>query len=89
MKNKSNEAVMAAISSPQPENFEAASAELERIVSAMEAGQMTLEASLSAYKRGVELLHYCQTTLQNAQQQIRVLEADMLKDFSISGSDER
>ncbi len=50
---------------------------------------MTLEASLAAYKRGVELLHYCQTTLQDAQQQIRVLEADMLKDFSVLGADER
>lgn len=85
---KSNEAVATAISS-QPESFEAASAELENIVSAMEAGQMTLEASLSAYKRGVELLHYCQKTLQQAQHQIRVLEADMLKDFSTSGANER
>ncbi|AKH39743.1 exodeoxyribonuclease VII small subunit [Nitrosomonas communis] len=76
-------------SPPQPDSFEAASTELEAIVVAMEAGKMTLEASLSAYKRGVELLHYCQTTLQNAQQQIRVLEADMLKDFSTSGIDER
>lgn len=88
MKKKSNDAVSATVS-PQPESFEAAAAELESIVSTMEAGQMTLEASLSAYKRGVELLHYCQATLQSAQQQIRVLEADMLKDFSTSGSDER
>lgn len=88
MKKKSNEAVKIAISS-QPESFEAASTELENIVSIMEAGQMTLEASLAAYKRGVELLHYCQTTLQDAQQQIRVLEADMLKDFSVLGADER
>ncbi len=88
MKKKSDEVAMVAIPSP-PESFEAAAAELESIVLTMEAGQMTLEASLSAYKRGVELLHYCQTTLQNAQQQIRVLEADMLKDFSASSADER
>ncbi len=88
MKKKCNEAVTVTNSSP-PESFEAASAELESIVSAMEAGQMTLEASLSAYKRGAELLHYCQTALQNAQQQIRVLEADMLKDFSTLSADER
>jgi exodeoxyribonuclease VII small subunit len=88
MRKKSDEAAMVTIPS-QPESFEAAAAELESIVSTMEAGQMTLEASLSAYKSGVELLHYCQTTLQNAQQQIRVLEADMLKDFSASGADER
>ncbi|CAE6500267.1 exodeoxyribonuclease VII small subunit [Nitrosomonas nitrosa] len=88
MKKKSNDSLTVDLSS-QPESFEAATAELERIVTTMEAGQMTLEASLSAYKRGVELLHYCQTTLQNAQQQVRILEADMLKDFSASGADER
>lgn len=88
MRKKSNETITA-VPRSQPESFEAASAELEGIVSSMEAGQMTLEDSLSAYKRGVELLHYCQTTLQNAQQQIRVLEADMLKDFAASGADER
>ncbi len=75
--------------SSQPESFEAASAELEKIVTAMEAGQMSLEASLSAYQRGVELLQYCQNKLQGAQQQVRMLEAGMLKDFTGSDSDER
>ena len=75
--------------SSQPESFEAASAELEKIVTAMEAGQMSLEASLSAYQRGAELLQYCQNKLQGAQQQVRILEAGMLKDFTGSGSDER
>ncbi|MBY0499134.1 Exodeoxyribonuclease VII small subunit [Nitrosomonas ureae] len=74
--------------SSQPESFEAASAELEKIVAAMEAGQMTLEASLSAYQRGAELLQYCQDKLQSAQQQVRVLEAGMLKNFTRSDSDE-
>lgn len=67
-----------------PESFEAASTELENIVAAMEAGQMSLEASLAAYKRGVELLQYCQGQLQNAQQQVRILEDDMLKKFTLS-----
>ena len=66
----------------RPESFEAASAELEKIVAAMEAGQMSLEASLAAYQRGVELLQYCQNKLQSAQQQVRILEADMLKNFT-------
>ncbi|SEF80819.1 exodeoxyribonuclease VII small subunit [Nitrosomonas ureae] len=72
----------------EPESFEAASAELEKIVAAMEAGQMTLEASLSAYQRGAELLQYCQDKLQGAQQQVRVLEAGMLKNFNRSDSNE-
>ncbi len=73
----------------QPESFEAASAELESIVTLMEDGQMSLEDSLAAYKRGAELLQYCQNTLQNAQQQVRILEADMLKKFSTPGTDDR
>lgn len=72
--------------SPQPESFEAASTELENIVTAMEAGQMSLEASLAAYKRAAELLQYCQKQLQDAQQQVRILEADMLKNHTIPDS---
>ncbi|WMJ08983.1 exodeoxyribonuclease VII small subunit [Nitrosomonas sp. sh817] len=75
--------------SAQPESFEAASAELEKIVAAMEAGQMSLEASLSAYQRGAELIKYCQGKLQDAQQQVRVLESGMLKNLSKSDSDEQ
>ncbi len=79
----------AALSQPaQPESFEAASVELEKIVAAMEAGQMSLEASLSAYQRGAELLQYCQGKLQVAQQQVRILEADMLKNFGRSDIDD-
>lgn len=73
----------------QPESFEAASAELEKIISSMEAGQMPLEASLVAYQRGAELLQYCQNKLQSAQQQVKILELDMLKNFTRSEIDER
>ena len=68
-----------------PNSFEAALTELEAIVAAMEAGQMPLEASLAAYKRGAELLQYCQAALQDAQQQVRILEADTLKNLPSSG----
>ncbi len=74
---------------PRPESFEAASAELEKIVTAMEAGQMSLEASLVAYERGAELLQYCQNKLQGAQQQVQILEADILKNFTRSDIDDR
>lgn len=65
-----------------PAGFEAALAELERIVASMEAGQLTLEQSLTAHKRGLELARYCQTTLAQAQQQVRVLEGETLKALS-------
>jgi exodeoxyribonuclease VII small subunit len=73
----------------QPESFEAALAELESIVLEMEAGQMTLEMSLLAHKRGMELVQYCQVTLQDAQHQVRLLEANALRNFSPSGIDDR
>lgn len=61
--------------------FESALAELEKIVEAMEEGQMPLEQSLAAYKRGAELLKLCQTQLQDAQQQVKILESGVLKNF--------
>lgn len=42
-----------------PQSLEAALAELEKIVSSMEGGQLPLERSLAAYKRGAELLKSC------------------------------
>ena len=74
--------------SEKPQSFEAALAELESIVASMEAGQLPLEASLNAYKRGAALLQYCQTALQEAQQQVRILEANTLKNF-IGGDENR
>jgi exodeoxyribonuclease VII small subunit len=64
-------------------NFEAAMAELEAIVSLMETGNLPLEQSLSAYKRGAELLQACQKSLADAEQQVRILtEANKLKAFN-------
>lgn len=57
-----------------PESFEAAMAALNTLVQQMEEGQMPLEQSLEAYRQGTELLKYCQSALQQAEQQIRVLD---------------
>jgi exodeoxyribonuclease VII small subunit len=61
--------------STPPKNFETALAELEALVAQMENGQLSLEQSLAAYKQGAELLTFCQQTLQDAEQQVRVLTA--------------
>lgn len=66
-------------------DFESAMAELERIVADMEAGKLSLEDSLAAYKRGAELLAFCRSRLEDTQQQVSVLENGVLKDFSTSG----
>ena len=68
--------------------FESAMAELEQIVADMEA-ELSLEDSLAAYKRGAELLSFCRTRLEDAQQQVRVLEEGVLKDFSASGEPDK
>ena len=62
-----------------PKSFEGALAELEKIVQSMESGSLTLEQSLAAHRRGLELAKYCQATLAQAQQQVRVLEDEALR----------
>ncbi|HEV7413808.1 MAG TPA: exodeoxyribonuclease VII small subunit [Casimicrobiaceae bacterium] len=69
-----------------PPSFEAAMAELENIVATMEGGQLPLADSLAAYKRGAELLQYCQAALKDAQQQVQVLERGVLKAFAPDAS---
>jgi len=54
--------------------FETAVAELEDIVSSMEGGKLELEASIAAYKRGMELMQHCQAQLANAEEEIRIIE---------------
>ena len=70
-----------AAASGEPLSFEAALAELEQLVAGMESGQFSLEQSLVAHKRGLELAQYCQAKLALAQQQVQVLEANTLQAF--------
>ncbi len=63
------------------QTFESAVAELESIVTNMESGQLSLEEALASYRRGAELLKFCQATLQEAQQQVKLLENGVLKTF--------
>ena len=64
-----------------PQDFETALAELEALVVSMESGSLALEQSLTAYRRGVSLTRICQQRLAQAEQQIRVLEAEVLRPF--------
>ena len=78
---------MTSKSQPSPSkampDFEATLAELETIVSQMESGNLPLEQSLNAYKRGAELLQICQKALTDAEQQVRILtDANKLVAFN-------
>jgi exodeoxyribonuclease VII small subunit len=56
--------------------FETALAELEQIVSKLEAGELTLEESLTLFERGQELADFCNDLLDNASLRVEQLTAD-------------
>ncbi len=67
-----------------PPNYEAAVAELEQIVSAMEGGQMPLDRLLDSYRRGAQLLDFCRSRLKAVEDQVKVLEDGQLKPWADS-----
>ncbi len=70
---------------PSPSNpvdslsFEQALEELDALVRRMESGQLGLDDSIAAYKRGADLARFCQAKLAAAEEQIKVLDGDVLK----------
>jgi exodeoxyribonuclease VII small subunit len=69
-------------------SFEEAMAELAQLVADMEAGELPLEASVAAYKRGSELVKYCAAQLDKVDNQVKVLEGEMLKPFAADAAAE-
>lgn len=62
-----------------PASYEEALAELERVVGAMEGGQLPLDQLLGSYQRSADLLAYCRSRLEAVEQQVQVLEEGRLK----------
>ena len=75
-------AAQAGATSPMPATYEAAMEELERLASELESGAMPLDAVLGGYKRGAELLQFCRGKLESVEEQIKVLEAGMVKPWT-------
>lgn len=69
-------------SAPLPDTYEAALAELDRLVGAMEAGQLPLDQLLDKYRRGAELLNFCRDRLEAVEQQVKVLEDGQLRPWN-------
>ena len=67
-----------------PESFESAMRELEQLIASMENGQMPLETSLQAYQRGAFLVKFCQKQLQAVQDQVKIVEADMVRPLDLN-----
>ena len=55
-------------------SFEQALEELQTIVTALEAGNVSLDDSLGLYESGVELVRICNQRLDEAQQRISVVQ---------------
>ncbi|MCB1141755.1 MAG: exodeoxyribonuclease VII small subunit [Leptospiraceae bacterium] len=60
-------------SSEKPINFEEALEELEKIAEKLERGQLSLDDSIRAYERGMELKKICTDRLQEAEGKIEFL----------------
>lgn len=74
-----------ALRQPVAQDYETAVDELETLVDRMEDGRFTLEESLAAYQRGVDLVRYCREQLAVVEQKVKVLEAGLLQPFEADG----
>ena len=57
-------------------DFEGALKELETLVSMMESGELSLDESLKAFERGIELTRKCQSSLEAAELRVQTLTKD-------------
>jgi len=70
-------------------DFESALDALESIVAELESGELSLEASLAAFERGVKLTRRCQAALKTAELRVQVLTEDgALEDFDPDDADD-
>jgi exodeoxyribonuclease VII small subunit len=65
-----------------PASYEAALAELDQLVAAMEGSQLPLDRLLESYRRGTELLTFCRSKLEAVEQQVKVLDDGQLKPWN-------
>ena len=57
-------------------SFEKAINDLEKIVKALESGDLPLEKALEKFEAGIKLSRYCTETLDEAEKRITLLMAD-------------
>ena len=69
-------------------DFEKSLAELEKIVNDLESGALTLDESISAFERGIELSKLCQKTLLAAEERVKKLIEKSDTDFELETFDE-
>jgi len=65
----------------KPVNFESAMIDLESLIDRMEKDDLSLDASLADFEKGIALIRVCQSSLNNAEQRIKILGEDLDNDF--------
>jgi exodeoxyribonuclease VII small subunit len=69
-------------------DFEKSLAELEKIVNDLESGALTLDESIAAFERGIELSKLCQKKLVAAEERVKKLIEKSETDFELESFDE-
>lgn len=64
-------------------DFESAMTELESLITQMEQGDLSLEVALENFEKGISLTRLCQSSLNEAEQRIKILTQGMEEDFLI------
>ena len=70
------------MASKENKTFESALEDLEQVVEQLETGELSLEAALAAFEKGVGLTKYCYQKLDEVEKKIEVLTKD--KDGKLS-----
>jgi exodeoxyribonuclease VII small subunit len=68
--------------SDPPASYEAAIEEHEQLTGRIESGQQPQEHLQAGYQRSAELLKFCRDKLQEVEEQIKVLDAGVLKPWA-------
>ncbi len=71
----------------EKKSFEKSLQELEKIVDALETGELPLDDSIKKYETGVKLLRECYQHLEKAEQRIRKLVKKDDGTFELEGED--
>ncbi len=54
-------------SGSEPEDFQSAMERLREVAGELEAGQLPLEQAMENYRKGIELVSYCESKLEEAE----------------------
>jgi len=66
--------ILSCMAQKKKPSFEEALAELEEITRALESGELTLDESVEAYEKGMELKKICYEMLASAEKKLEYLE---------------